>query len=149
MHQKLIEKVLASLDGEPAAYFSNIAEKVAKDPRTDASPNLVYLVLKETIPFLPTYLPIEEFLFLLFSFVRDNKRQLNQVIFDKSFIEHPDNIRRLTNVFVGQVLQQILEKYDDGKIDSQEPTVHNISWPLTEHDFPYIDDDDEDDDLFS
>jgi len=149
VHRKLIEPVLASLDGEQAAYFSNIAEKVGIDPRTEAFPNLVYLVLKETMLFLPTYLPSDEFLFLLYSFVRENKTQLNQIIFDKSYIEHPDNVRRLTNVFVGRVLQEILEKYDNGAIDNQEPTVHNISWPLIDHDFPYVDDDDEDEDLFS
>ena len=149
MHRKLIEPVLATLDGEQATYFSNIAEKVGSDPRTEAAPNLVYLVLKDTIPFLPTYLPSDEFLYELYLFVRDNKNKLNQVIFDASYIENPENIRRVTCVFVGRVLELILEKYDQGGIDSQEPTVHTISWPLDNVDFPYIDDDEEDEDLFS
>jgi len=144
IHKKIFESVLAQLDVETAEYYSDIANKLEADPRVQAAPNLVFLVLKDTAPFLPKYLPASEFINELLKFVKMHSSELAHVIYSREFVTDPDALRGITAKFVGRVMEVILEHYDDGQIAGEEKqSVHTVSWPYDEVDFPYFDDEDE------
>jgi len=142
MHKKIFEPVLSALDGEQAVYFSNIANKLDEDPRAQQVPNLVFLMLKDTAPFVPSYLPPNVFIDELLAFIKTHQRDLSNLIYSREFIEDPSAIRKISSKFVGRVLELILEKYDEGEVGEDEQTVHTVSWPYTEVDFPYAEDED-------
>jgi len=141
MHKKIFEPVLSTLDGEQASYFTNIANKLEEDPRAQQAPNLVFLMLKDTAPFLPNYLPPGEFINELLAFIKTHQRELSKLIYSREFIEDPSAIRKISSKFVGRVLEIILEKYDDGEVGEEQQSVHTVSWPYNDVDFPYRDED--------
>ena len=49
VHRKIIDPVLKNLGPSWADYFNRLVARVERDPRTKTVPNLVYLVLRETI----------------------------------------------------------------------------------------------------
>ena len=142
MHRKIFEPVLAAMDGDQAGYFSDIANKLEEDPRAQKTPNLVFLMLKDTAPFLPTYLPQAELINELLAFIQTHHRELSSLIYSREFIEDPTAIRKISSRFVGRVLELILEKYDNGEVRGEQQTVHTVSWPYTDVEFPYVDDED-------
>ncbi len=142
-HKRIVGGALERLSEERASYFSDIVNRIEEDPRTEAMSNTVYLVLRETIGFLPVYLPKQLMIDLLFDFVGRNRGRINRLIFDKKFIFEPGCIRKITNDFIRTVSNTTMEMYINGEIDSGEKTVHRINWPYNEYDFPYLDDDDE------
>ena len=146
MHRKAIEPALARLNGERAGYFSALADRIERDPRIEAAPNLVFLVLKETIPYLPTYVTEDELAAKLFQFVSANQRRLNRIIHDRRYVENPQLLAEVTKEFVLQVLSTALEKQEFNEI--QEARIraaksYRFSWPDLEpdRDFPYREDD--------
>ncbi|MBL6934949.1 MAG: hypothetical protein ISR48_06000 [Alphaproteobacteria bacterium] len=143
VHRRLIEPALARLEGERVKYFYDLVHELENDPRLGASPNTVYLVLKETLELLPTNLPHNELANFLFDFVATNEDRLNRVIFSRNFAHDPSCIRSVTNDFVRQVVDVVMTYYMEGKIESHEQRVHRISWPYDKNDFPYHDDEDE------
>ena len=143
IHKKIFESVLSQLDVETAEYFSDIANKLEADPRVQAAPNLVFLVLKDTAPYLPKYLPASEFINELLKFVKAHSAELGSIIYSREFVTDPDAMRGITAKFVGRVMEVILENYDEGAIEGEEKqSIHTVSWPYDEVDFPYVDDDD-------
>lgn len=146
LHRKIVDDAIAHLPKEKASYFAGIAQRLEEDPRTQATPNLVFLVLKETLPMLPTNLSEGEFVDLLLGFVARNRRVLNSMIFDRRFIENPSFLRQITNDLVGEVVGRTLDLYRDGRIESGEQSFYRVTFPSGEGDFPYVDDDDEDED---
>ncbi len=144
-HKIIVDDALKQLSDERASYFSDIVNLVAEDPRTEAMPNMVYLVLRETICFLPAYLPKKLMIDLLFDFSGQNRERINRLIFDERFILEPGCIREITNDFIRIVSNKTMEMYINGKIDSGEKTVHRVAWPYNDYDFPYLDDEDEED----
>lgn len=143
VHRRLIEPVLSRLDGDRAKYFYELVHGLEKDPRLGASPNTVYLVLKETLELLPTNLPCDELTNFLFDFVATNEDRLNRVIFSRNFVHDPSCIRSVTNDFVRQVVDVVMTYYMEGKIESHEQSVHRFSWPYDKNDFPYHDEDED------
>ena len=141
VHKKILEPVLERLDGERAGYFAKVIEKLDEDPRTERAPNLVFLVLKETVPYLPIYLEPKLLIFQLLTFVHKNRRDLNQLIYSPEYINDPDSIKKITNKFVAEIMETTLEKYDDGQIESGEQKVYRVSWPYNDVEFPFVDDD--------
>ena len=141
LHRKILEPVLASLDGERASYFHSIVEKLEADPRADRAPNLIYLVLKETVPILPIYLEADKLIGLLLEFVSVNRGELNKVLYSREYINDPNCINKVTNKFVTEILSSTLKKYDDGEINTGEQSVYRVSWPYTDVDFPFSDPD--------
>jgi len=144
LHRKIIDPVLAKLDKERAGYFTGIVEKLSEDPRTEAAPNLIFSILREALPFLPTYLPQNEFIDRLLLFVKENRQSLNKVLYSREFIEDPEALRDFANDFVSSVLALTLEKYDDGQIETGERKVYRFSGDFDESDFPFQDLDDDD-----
>ncbi|NQW00516.1 MAG: hypothetical protein HQ483_12505 [Rhodospirillales bacterium] len=143
LHRKILDPVLALLDGERAVYFQGIAEKLDADPRAEQAPNLVYLVLKESIPFLPIYLDVDQIITQLLKFVGDNRVALNRILYSRAYIEDPESIKQITDKFVAVILSATLEKYEDGQIETGEQKIYRVSWPYTDVAFPYVDPDED------
>jgi hypothetical protein len=89
VHRKIIDPVLKNLGPSRADYFNRFVDRVERDPRAETVPNLVYLVLRETIPYLPADLPQEELADRLLDFVIGSQGWLNRVIHDRRFIRRP------------------------------------------------------------
>ena len=142
MHKRIVEPVLATLDEERANYFSSIVEMMEEDRRTERFPNIVYMVLKETMRVLPVYLDKEKFIDLLFEFVAEKGRRLRRLLYDERFIHEPSSIRQVTDGFVALIVDVTFEKHHNGEIDDGERTVQRYTWPYRESDL--IDPDEED-----
>ncbi len=143
LHRKIIEPVLAQLDGERAGYFQNLLEKLEADPRAEKTPNLIYLVLKETVPFLPTYLNPDQIISHLLLFVAENRGKLNRILYSREYVKDPDCIKEVTNKFVTEILSSTFEQYDAGNIETGEQKIYRVSWPYDTVEFPFLDADED------
>ena len=142
VHRNIVNAALSRLNGERALYFSGLVDRVERDSRLDGAPNLVFLALKETIPYLPTYLPEDGLVDKLFSFVAGNEARLNRIIHDRRYIEDPGRLAEVTKEFVLQTLSETLEVHETNEIQQakiQEAKTYRFSWPDMEGDFPYRD----------
>ncbi len=144
LHRKILDPVLERLDGESATYFHNMVAKLEADPRTERAPNLIYLTLKETVPYLPIYLDAELVINQLLVFVSKNRGELNKVLYSRDYVNDPSCIKAVTNGFVAQVLSSTLEKYDEGEIETGEQKVYRVAWPYDAVEFPFADPDADD-----
>lgn len=147
VHRRILNAALAGLEEEPAAYFADVADKLGEDPRTDRMPNMVYLVLADTVRYLPIYLSKKELIGLLFRFVNANYGRLRGVIYDPRFIEDKSLLTPITGDFVAEVVEATLAHYDNGELESGERVVHRLSFDGDGGvlNFPYVDDEAEDD----
>ena len=116
VHRKIIDPVLKNLGPSRADYFNRLVDRVERDPRTETVPNLVYLVLRETIPYLPADLPQEELADRLLDFVIGSQGWLNRVIHDRRFIEDPGRLAEVTKEFVLQVLALAMDQHQVNEI---------------------------------
>jgi hypothetical protein len=148
VHRRILDTALSGLEEEQAVYFHDIAEKLGEDPRTERMPNLIYLVLADTVRFLPTYLEKKEFINRLFRFVEYNNRRLARIIYDPAFLADKSLLSPITGDFVAEVVEATLLHYEQGEIESGERVVHRMSFDESGGtlDFPYADDEDEEDD---
>lgn len=148
VHRRILTAALGGLEEEQAVYFADIAEKLGEDPRTERMPNLVYLVLADTVRFMPTYLAKKEFINRLLRFVDRNHRRLARIIYDPAFLNDKTLLAPVTAGFVAEVVEATLIHYEEGEIDAGEQLAHRMIFD--EHggafNFPYIDDDDDLDD---
>lgn len=145
VHRRLVNPALAGLAGERAVYFSSLADRVEKDRRSEAVSNLVFMVLKETIPYLPTDIAEADLIDRLFAFVTDNQTRLNNVLFDPEYLKNPSLFSEATKDFVLQVLGSALERNEIEEIRKAKVRAANtyrFSWPDYDPDqaFPYEDD---------
>ncbi len=144
LHRKLVEPALARLDAESASYFVQLADHLAEDPRVEDVANLVFVLLKEAMPYLPTYLPFRELSDRLLGFVDANRTALNQAVFDRGFVvdaDGPKAVRKLANVFVHGIVAETMKRYDEGDVGGNERSAYRYSWPYDTNDFPYTDED--------
>ena len=144
VHRKIIDPVLKNLGPSRADYFNRLVDRVEHDPRTETVPNLVYLVLRETIPYLPADLPQEELADRLLDFVIGSQGWLNRVIHDRRFIEDPGRLAEVTKEFVLQVLALAMDQHQVNEIQAakvRQAKTCRFSYPEgDEDDFPYRDD---------
>jgi len=144
VHRKIIDPVLKNLGPSRADYFNRLVDRVERDPRTETMPNLVYLVLRETIPYLPADLPQEELADRLLDFVIGSQGRLNRVIHDRWFIKDPGWLPQVTKEFVLQVLASDMDKHQVNEIQAakvRQAKTYRFSCPEgDEDDFPYRDD---------
>ncbi|MEK9670896.1 MAG: hypothetical protein VW268_00145 [Rhodospirillaceae bacterium] len=101
-----------------------MADKLGEDPRAEAAPNMVYLVLADTVRFLPKYLEKKELINRLFRFVRVYHEQLRRVIYDPRFIEDKSLLTPINGDFVAEVVEATLEHYEQGEIASGDRVLH-------------------------
>lgn len=139
MHQRIVKPAIDRLDEQRAKYFSEVVRVLEDDPRTQRMPNLIYLVLKETIESLPTHLPRKELVELLFSFVQANRGRLGRLIYDVKFVRDPLSIRKITNDFIHDVIGVVLDKANNGEIQEERRDTRRYSWPYDNVDLPYVD----------
>lgn len=147
VHRRILNAALSGLEEEQAGYFADVAELLEGDPRTDRAPNLIYLVLADTVRYLPTYLNKKELIQRLHRFVEVNHGRLRAVIYSAAYIENKNLLKPITGDFVAEVIEATLIRYEEGEIDSGERVVHRLSFDADGGavDFPYVDLDDEDD----
>lgn len=140
----MLTAALEMLEEEHASYFHDVAERLEEDPRTERAPNLIFLVLSDTVRFLPTYLDKREIIERLHRFVDANYRRLNMILYDPAFLENRGLITQVTGDFVAEVIEATLVRHDEGVIDTGEPEAHRFVFDAEggTADFPYIDDDD-------
>ncbi len=144
VYRKIVNPALARLNGARAQYFSSIIDAVERDSRLESAPSLVFLVLKETIPYLPTYLPENDLVEKLFAFVGDNQVRLTRIIHDRRYIEDPTQLSEVTKEFVLKTLSDTLEVHEANEIQEakiREARTYRFSWPEMETNFPYRDQD--------
>ncbi|MBC8339021.1 MAG: hypothetical protein ISR51_01915 [Rhodospirillales bacterium] len=149
MHRRLVNPALASLSGDRAQYFNTLVDRIERDPRTEGMANLVYLVLKESIPYLSTDLPESDLMEQLFVFVGTNRACFNKILFDPRYLENPGLFSKVTKEFVLQVLSSALEHHKIMEAETQKQRAANtykFSWPNydSENPFPYEEDGGED-----
>jgi len=139
VHHRIVEQVLANLDDERARYFGLIFQMLEHDPRAKPNPNVLYTVLKETVPMIPPYLEATDFLNLLFAFIHENEQKLTAIMFSGQFVTDPGIVRKVTDQFVNQVVAMTFDMHSQGQIKTGEPTVRRYSWPYENADFPFAD----------
>jgi hypothetical protein len=121
VHRRLVNPALATLKGDRAQYFCGLVDMAERDPRTKNLANLIYLVLKETIPFLSTSLPESDLIEQLFDYVGANRARFNKILFDPQYLENPALFSDVTKEFVLTVLTSTLAQHqiDEAEIAKQ------------------------------
>ena len=146
MHRRLVNPALAAFSGDRTLYFSKLVEQIDSDPRTEGLANLVYLILKETIAYLPTDVAQSDLIDQLFAFAGANRARFNRILFDPRYLKNPALFSEVTKEFVRQVLSSALEqhKIDESEKDKERAAnTYRFSWPDydSENSFPYDDED--------
>ena len=120
MHRRLVNPTLATFNGDRAQYFCGLVDLIERDPRTENFANLIYLVLKETIPYLNTALPESDLAEQLFTFVEDNRTRFNKILFDTQYLLNPALFSNVTKEFVLTILTSSLSQHtiDEAEIAS-------------------------------
>lgn len=142
MHRQIVNSVLEEMDGERAKYFSDMVAMIENDPRTDRIPNYVYLLLKETMPLLPTYLDKREFIDAMFDFIADNYSMMKRKLFDKEYIYDQSVVKTVTNDFVVKIVDLTLQHNETGDIDTGEKVGLKFTWPYRAEDLTDPDEED-------
>lgn len=142
MHKRIVEKALKLVDAERANYFNDVVGYLEELPGTADFPNLVYLSLKDIIDIAPIYIEKKAFALLLLKFVSHHRMQLQKIIYDKEYLYDPTVLRKVTNLLINAIVDQTIQGYEDGEIDSGEAVVQKYTYPYRAIDL--VDDDDED-----
>jgi hypothetical protein len=142
MHKRIVEKSLKSLDTERANYFNDVVGYLEDIPMTAEFPNLVYLSLKDILDIAPIYIEKKAFALLLLKFVNFHKGELQKIIYDKQYLYDPNCLRKVTNLLIDAIVQQTIQGYEEGQIDTGEPEVQKYTYPYRALDLVDPDDDD-------
>ncbi len=148
MHRRLINPTLAALSSDRARYFCALVDLVERDPRTENLSNLLYLVLKETIPYLSINLPDSDLAKKLFVYVGANRARLNKILFDPQYLENPTMFSNVTKEFVLTVLTSTLVRHEIEEAEAAKQRAadtYRFSWPDYNSDNPFPYDDEEED----
>jgi len=143
VHKKIIEGGLSQLSTERAAYFGDVANALEGDKRAENNANMVYSVLRDVMADLPIYLERADLIDLLFAFIDSHYKELRGIMYDPGFIHDPSVLRRVTGLFVHQVVNKTLEKQESLGDDDRSLSVHKLTWPYRDTDL--IDPDEEPD----
>ncbi len=147
MHKRLMNSVLAAMDGERGAYFADVTETLSEDQRIERNGNLVFLFFAAAAPFLPMNLTKRELIGRLITFVERNQHRIVKTAFDPQFLTDRDIIKPIVNEFVMEMTALVLRKADEGEIDDGSGTTYHMSYPIDPNQFPYYDEDDDEDGL--
>lgn len=144
MHRRLVNSTLAALSGNRAQYFCGLVDLVERDPRSENLANLIYLVLKESIPYLSTDLAESDLADRLFAFVGANRARFNKILFDPRYLENPALFSEVTKEFVLQILTSALARHDIDETEmakQRSAKTYRFSWPdyNSDNPFPYDD----------
>lgn len=142
MHKRIVEKALKMLDAERANYFNDVIGYLEDIPQTQEFPNLVYLSLKDILDIAPVYIEKKAFALLLLKFVTYHKAELQRIIYDKAYLYDESVLRNVTNKLIDAIVQQTIQGYEDGQIETGEPEVQKFTYPYRAMDLVDPDDDD-------
>ena len=142
MHKRIVEKSLKTLEPERANYFNDVIGYLEDIPLTQEFPNLVYLSLKDILDIAPTYIEKKAFALLLLKFVTHHKGELQKIIYDKQYLYDPNCLRKVTNQLIDAIVDQTIQGYEDGQIDTGEAVVQKYTYPYRATDLVDPDDDD-------
>ncbi len=142
MHKRIVEKSLKTLDAERANYFGDVIGYLEEIPKTNEFPNLVYLVLKDILDIAPTYIEKKAFALLLLKFIAHHARELQKIIYDKSYLYDEHVLRNVTGKLIEAIVDQTIQGYEEGEIETGDPVVQKYTYPYRALDL--VDPDDED-----
>jgi hypothetical protein len=140
LHKRIVRPVIESLDEKRGAYFGRVVDQVETDPRTENYPNLPFIVLKETIEALPTYLEPPEMIEVLFDFIDNNLNELGKILHSPEYITDPNAMTVPCSGFILAVIKATMTTADLESRDIDGRSKYKLSWPIDPHDFPYSDD---------
>ncbi len=143
MHRKIIEKTMSALPKDRQDYFQRIIGQLERDSRFEGQGNIVYTILKDVIPDSPIYLDSDEFVDLLFDFIRYNTPGIRKVMYSRQYIHDAHVMRAITGNFVSQVVARSFDKEEKGEVDTGALSVHKLTWPYRDTDVYDPDDDPE------
>lgn len=141
MHRKIINKAIASLAKDKKTYFETVASQLERDARFENQGNIVFTILKDVIPDTPIFLDKEEFVELMFDFIRYNSVGIRGLLYSRQYIHDPRTLRTITGNFISQVIDRSLEKHELGEIETDDLSVHKLTWPYRDTDVLDPDDD--------
>lgn len=147
LHKRIISTVITRLDERRAAYFGRVVDRLEQDPRTELYPNLPILVLKETVETLPTYIEPEVLVNHLFRFLQEEKDTLSRIIHSAQYVADNTVLMPYCITFIKDVITDTLATVDDTELTDEGRSEYRLGWPISPTDFPYFDDEtDQDDD---
>jgi hypothetical protein len=145
VHRRLIEPALKQLNEKDAVYFYDLVRRLEFDPRTERFANLVYLVLRDAIPLLPTILDPKILIDDLFAFVETQRVAIEHRIHSPRFIVDPAFLRPMVLLYVKTISDRCWERVDEGEVTPDGNDIWRMNWPYEEAEetFPYEEEDDE------
>lgn len=143
MHKRIVEKNLKTLDAERANYFNDVIGYLEDIEETQRFPNLVYLTLKDILDIAPTYIEKKAFALLLLKFVIHHRLDLQKIIYDKEYLYDENVLRKVTGKLIEAIVDQTIQGYEEGQIDTGEAVVQKYTYPYRAMDLVDIDDEDE------
>lgn len=141
MHKRIVAKNLKTLDAERANYFNDVIGYLEELPQTQEFPNLVYLALKDILTIAPIYIERKAFALLLLKFVAHHRIELQKIIFDKEYLYDENVLRKVTNKLIEAIVDQTIQGYEEGHIETGEAVVQKYTYPYRALDL--VDPDDE------
>jgi len=141
MHKRIVAKNLKTLDAERANYFNDVIGYLEELPQTQEFPNLVYLALKDILTIAPTYIERKAFALLLLKFVTYHRIELQKIIYDKEYLYDENVLRKVTNKLIEAIVDQTIQGYEEGHIETGEAVVQKYTYPYRALDL--VDPDDE------
>ena len=151
MHKRLIETALQELDEQAAVYVYDLVRQLENDPRLDDRANLVYLILRDAIPVLPTILEPKIVIEDLFAFVDAERSAIEHRIHSPRFIVDPSFLRPMVMLFVKIINDRCWARIEEGDVTADGGDIWRMNWPYeeAEQNFPYVDDDEEEDETIT
>jgi hypothetical protein len=143
VHRKIIEATLQGLEGKRAAYFSDIANRLDQNPRTEPIANMVFTVLGDVMAELPTYLEAAELIGLLLEFTNDNEERLRRIMYSPEFVENSKIIRAVTGEFMVRVVAVTMDEHGEFAEETDHGHKQKLTWPYRDTDVVDPEDDPE------
>jgi hypothetical protein len=143
MHKRIVEKNLKTLDAERANYFNDVIGYLEDIEETQRFPNLVYLTLKDILDIAPTYIEKKAFALLLLKFVAHHRLDLQKIIYDKEYLYDENVLRKVTGKLIEAIVEQTIQGYEEGQIDTGEAVVQKYTYPYRALDLVDMDDEEE------
>jgi len=145
VHRRLIEPTLKQLGEKDAVYFYDLVRRLEFDPRTERYANLVYLVLRDAIPLLPTILDAKVLIDDLFQFVEEHRVAIEHRIHSPRFIVDPGSLRPMVLSYVKTISDRCWERVELGEVTPDGSDIWRMNWPYEEgeEEFPYEDEEDD------
>ena len=145
VHKRLIEPTLKQLGEKDAVYFYDLVRRLEFDPRTERYANLVYLVLRDAIPLLPTILDAKVLIDDLFQFVEEHRVAIEHRIHSPRFIVDPGSLRPMVLLYVKTISDRCWERVELGEVTPDGSDIWRMNWPYEEgeEEFPYEDEEDD------